>query len=310
MRRCAGAGVKVSGVNEIQSPAPSIPHLSTTSILRHPNFEAAFAAHADALVALSRPNSLMRGLMDFRQTVCFQLLVCFDAARDPDRPETLFTTAKVAAAMAMLGVKDRRAIADLIGQMREDGYVTVDRAAYDRRVHELRATDKARRADREWLWSLHLPLSILEPDDIRYRLGAQRDVAYQRAFRIASLMTLEVAHAVMADHPEVDYFAKAKRGSRVLFTLVGAVRGRADRTSDPGFYGWAAERCGISRPHVRKLLKEAEARGLVILSGQRAVTVQITPVLDAAVRRWTAAALSATDLVSNLAQPGNAPNEA
>ncbi|MBU1345366.1 MAG: MarR family winged helix-turn-helix transcriptional regulator [Alphaproteobacteria bacterium] len=238
----------------------------------------------------------MRGLGDYRRGVCFQLLVTFDAARDPARPETLFTIAAVIAAMGTMGVKDRRAVSELIVRLREDGYVTTERAAHDRRVVELRATDKAREADREWIEVLHRPMTILAPDEARFRPGAQRDPTYQWAYRATALATLPHAGAVMAGHPEADYFVRQTQGARIMMTLMQAVRGRPDLRTDPGFYSWAAERCGVSAQHIRKVMAGAETRGWIAVSGGKGAIIEVSPALDAGVRRWSAACFSLIDL--------------
>jgi DNA-binding MarR family transcriptional regulator len=279
----------------------SPPFASADAIRAHPRFDAAFEVFVDEMAAVYAQNTRMSGLSDFRQGVCFQLLVCFDASRDPDRPETLFTTEGVVRAMAMMGVQNRRAVSDLIGRLRDDGYVIIEPAAHDRRVRELRATDKAREADREWLQVLHLPMTILKPDEERFQLGARRDPAYQYAFRSVSLQHLPQASQVMAGNPEADYFVQQRLGARIMMTLMQAVRGRADRRTDPGFYAWAADQCGVSPPHIRKVMRGAEERGLVVLTGTAAVTVEVTPAMEESVRRWTAACLSATDLTSRSA---------
>lgn len=272
--------------------------MSPADILAHPRFEAAYDAFVDELAQVHSQNGRMRGLADFRQGVCFQLLVCFDASRNAAEPATLFTMARVVEAMGMMGVSNRRAVSELVGRLREDGYVTIQRAAHDGRVRELRATDKAREADREWLQVLHRPLSILEPDEERFRLGAQRDPTYQRAYRAVSLQHLPDASRVMAGNPQADWFVQQTQGARIMMTLMQAIRGRADRRTDPGFYAWAAERCGVSPPHIRKVMAGAAELGLVVLTGEKAVTVAVTPTLEEGVRRWAAACLSAADLTS------------
>lgn len=265
---------------------------SPEEIRAHARFDAACDAFVDEMADVYSHSSRMRGLGDFRQGVCFQLLVCFDAARDPDNPATLFTTARVAEAMATMGVRDKRAIYDLIGRLCEDDYATIERAAHDRRVRELRATDKAGAADREWLQVMHRPLEVLEPEIEAFRLGARRDPAYQHAFRATSLPLLHKASASMAGNPEADYFVKQTQGARIMMTLLQSVRGRPDRRTEPGFYTWAAQRCAVSAPHVRKVIKGATEQGWVILHGDKAVTVEVTPTLEEGVRRWTAACLS------------------
>lgn len=275
--------------------------MSPADVLAHRRFEAAYETFVDELAGVYAHNSRMRGLGDFRQGVCFQLLVCFDASRNPADPATLFTTPRVVEAMELMGVRNRRAVSDLVGRLRDDGYVTIERAEHDGRVRELRATDKAREADREWLQVLHRPLSILEPAEERFQLGARRDPTYQHAYRAVSLQHLPDASRVMAGNPKADWFVQQTQGARIMMTLMQAIRGRVDRRTDPGFYAWAAERCAVSPPHIRKVMSGAEERGLVALSGEKGVTVEVAPGLEEGVRRWTAACLSAADLTSRSA---------
>lgn len=279
----------------LPTPVPQAEYLA------HPRFAAAKDAFIDGMAAVYAHNGRMRGLGDFKPGVCFQLLVCFDASRDPSRPETLFTTAAVVQAMGVMGVTSRRAVTELVRRLRDDGYATTQPAAHDRRVVELRATDKAREADREWLQVLHRPLSILEPQEERYQLGARRDPAYQHAYRAVSLSTLGRAAEVMAGNPEADFLVKQTQGARIMMTLMQAVRGRPDRRTDPGFYAWAAERCSVSPPHIRKVMEGARDEGLVSLSGGGAISVEVLPVLDRGVSRWIASCFSCSELTSRLA---------
>ena len=262
---------------------------SPADYLAHPRFEAAFQTYVDEMADVYARSMRMRGLGDMKQGVCFQLLVCFDASRNANDPETLFTTEKVVKAMALMGVENRRAVLELIGRLRDDGYATFERAAHDRRVMELRATEKARQADREWLQVMHRPMEALEPEETRFQLGANRDVAYHHAYRATSLPLLPRAAALMAGNPEADYFVKQTQGARIMMTLMQAVRGRADRRTDPGYYAWAANRCAVSAPHIRKVMQGAEANGWVILAGDKGVTVEVTPALEHGIRRWSAA---------------------
>ncbi|MFC5345245.1 hypothetical protein ACETK8_14860 [Brevundimonas staleyi] len=275
------------------------PSASPAEIRAHPRFEAAYDAFVDEMADLYADQPRMRGLGDYRQGVCVQLLVCFDASRDPDNPATLFTTEAVAGAMGMMGVTSRRAVTELIGRLRDDGFATIEPAAHDRRVVELRATDKARDADLEWLRLMHRPLEVLEPEEVRFQLGANRDPAYQQAFRATALPLLSRAAASMAGNPEADYFARQTQGGRIMMSLIQAVRGRADRRTDPGFYSWAARKCGVSAPHVTKVLKGAADEGWVRLSGERAVAIEVMPVLEEGLRRWTASCLSTVNVNSH-----------
>lgn len=284
----------------MRQSAPFAP-IPQATFLAHPRFEPAFEAFIDGMAAVYSHTGRMRGLGDFKQGVCFQLLVCFDAARDPRHPATLFTTARVIEAMGVMGVTSRRAVAELVGRLREDGYATTQPAAHDRRVMELRATEKAREADREWLQILHHPLSILEPDEARFQLGANRDPDYQQAYRQVSLSTLGRAAEVMSGNPEADYLVKQTQGARIMMTLMQAVRGRPDRRTEPGFYAWAAERCSVSAPHIRKVMEGARDQGLVALSGTGAVTVEVLPLLERGVRRWIASCFSCSEFTSRLA---------
>lgn len=288
-------------MSEPSSAEPLRPLLSRADILAHPNFAEAHEAFVDEMATADIHRGRRRGLNDFRQGVCFQLMVCFDAARDPSNPDTLFTTAKVILAMGQMGVTHRRAVAELVGRLCKDGYATVERAAHDRRLIEMRATEKAREVDREWLQVLFRPLSILEPDDPGFRLGVEKDSVFHKAFRHSSLWTLPLAAESMVDHPEADYFVQQSQGSRIMMTLMQAVRGREDRCTEPGFYARVAERCDVSHPHVRKIMRGAEERGLVKLSGGPAVAIEVLPKMHEAVVNWTAACMSTSHLNGKLA---------
>jgi plasmid maintenance system antidote protein VapI len=127
------------------------------------------------------------------------------------------------------------------------------------------------------------------------------DPVFQKAFRLISIGELGRAGRLIANNPAIDFFLRRDVGIRVLMVLMQEVRGQKDRRTPSGFYSAAARRCHVSRNHVRNLLEEAEAMGLVSLSDVRGRYVEVLPALDQAVDRWVAEALEGMDRSTKLA---------
>ena len=91
-------------------------------------------------------------------------------------------------------------------------------------------------------------------------------------------------------------------GIRVLMVLMAMVRGRTPPRTPFGFYTTTAKRAGVSRTHVRNLMRAAAGRGLVTLPGPSGRFVEVLPPLPETGTRWIADSLSGVDLVCSVAK--------
>jgi hypothetical protein len=129
----------------------------------------------------------------------------------------------------------------------------------------------------------------------------RQEPAYQQAYRRASLKTLPLAGRIVGDNPAMDFFIRESVGARVLMVLMQEVRDDPHHRTGSGFYSRAASRSGVSRTHVRNMMREAEDRHLVELSTERGQFVAVLPSLRDAFEQWAADSIAGIDLVHTLA---------
>jgi DNA-binding MarR family transcriptional regulator len=228
------------------------------------------------------------------------MLVVLAAGEKADKPETWLTIARLNSFLPKLGIAPGRTIVDFITGLQEDGLLTTRRSPLDARVRILQPTEKMLEIDREWLQLFHAPLALLYPDD-DYQGAMMRDPAYQRAYRIASLTTLELAERIVGGNPPADYFIRESVGTRVLMALMQEVRGAPDGRTGPGFYTRAATLTGVSRTHVRNVLQGAIERGWIRTSDPPGLYVEVMDELRGSVERWVAESTAGVDIVHGMA---------
>ncbi|MFD2137044.1 hypothetical protein ACFSLT_21310 [Novosphingobium resinovorum] len=90
----------------------------------------------------------------------------------------------------------------------------------------------------------------------------------------------------MSANPPMDYFVQEAVGFRVLMILMQSVRGNPDNRTAPGFYSRVGGQGGVSRTHVRNVLKGAAERGFVTLSERPGDYVELSQTLIDAFDRW------------------------
>jgi hypothetical protein len=284
-------------------PWERISFRSADDIRRHPRFAEAQDCFVDEMIALyGGDRRLIRGLLHFESAVTFMVIVCLDALHDPNDPSTDVTMARLRNSLAQMGIADARRIADLVEGMELDGFLTREVSPSDRRAHNLRATEKMLAADREWLAVFHAPLALLYPDDTFYQAAMAQDAVYQAAYRRMSLSTLGFAAKIVGDNPVIGFFLSHDVGIRVLMVLMATVRGATPARTTSGFYTAAGERSGVSRTHVRNLMRKAADLDLVALPTPSNPFLEVLPPLQEAVTRWIADSLSGVDLVCRLAE--------
>lgn len=279
--------------------APSIAYHDVATLRAHPRFDDAYAAIVDGFAELyGNDRRLIRNLFEIDRAVAFMLVVAVAEVQRPDAPDNWLTLPQLSDALAQLGVTDPRRVRRIVGDMRDDALIEVRRLGTDKRKMLIQPSERMRALDREWLAMFHRPLALLYPDDARFAPGVAGDVEYQRAYRIEGLATLSMASKIMTSNRTIGFFMGQGVGLRIVAVLVQAMRGNVERRVPPGFYSQAAVRCGVSRVHVRNVLRDAEAAGLVTI---RDGVMEVADGVAEDLRRWFAESLAGVDLVCALA---------
>jgi hypothetical protein len=292
----------LSGVLWTEVDLEDIPaHRSAEEILAHPRFPLARQAYVKAIHATYEHNPLLsRLLLETGRTVVFIGIMCLHARHERADRASWPTLGLVTEQMVAHGVGSPRRVRDLVRRLIMTGYLEQRGAPQDRRTRILTPTAKMIAHDQDFLVSHHLPLQTLFPEP-GYRPIMRRDPAFQLMQRRVSAGLFARGARMMAGHPVLMPFLGRDAGAMILLKLMQMVgsMGRP-KPLELSFSDFGA-RVGVSRTHVRNLLKEAEAQGLVRLTrGATSQFVEVRPALVQAFDRFVAESMAGHDLVYNL----------
>ncbi len=274
--------------------APAAPH-TPEEILSHPQFVAARIAYIEGLFSLYENNQLMNRLLieATRSIVFFTALVIY-AGYDPADRATWPTIGLLKQTIAPYGLSTARRVVGLISQFVNAGYLTLSTPAIDRRVRILTPTKKMIAHDLEWLAVHYRPLQVMFPET-GYDQPMQHDPTFQTKLRKICREFAAYAAQLMAANPSVMFFMERDAGTMILLKLLH--RNKAETPMQVSFAG-LADRFGVSRTHIRKMIKEAEKRSLLQYS-ETAIT--LAPSLVAAYDRFVADTMAGHDIMFKMA---------
>lgn len=288
-------------MSTIDFDKPAFPgHHTAREILAHPRFPVARTAMVEAMLALYEGDPFLnRLLLEIGRNVVFVTIMCLDAAYDEADRATWPTIVAVTAAMAQFGIASPRRIADLVSRLVETGYIERVTAPRDARVRILRPAAKMVALDQDWLIAHYAPLQALFPDP-GYGPIMNRDREFQRKQRLCAVSMFPVAAQVMARNQTMMGFMSREAGIMVVIKLLhlAGTDGDTEREID---YSDIGTRFGVSRTQVRKLLEDAEAKGLVRLNHGRTLSALPTQALLEAFDCLVADTMVAHDLSFHLA---------
>lgn len=281
-------------------------HIAVADVRHHPRFDEAKALLIDGLAGLYAADRRLRSLIEYERGVTFMLVASLDALRDPEDATGGVAMQVLNDILPNMGITPGRRLTDVVGLLRRDGLLQAVPSPQDGRALLLQATPRGIAADSEWIAVFHAPLTVLRPE-VDYGPALACDREFQRAFRLAGLRTLDIANEIMSANPPMDYFVQESVGFRVLMLLMQAIRESAENRAPAGFYSEAARKGGMSRTHVKNVLKGAAERGFVTLSAHPDAYVQLPEVMVEAFDRWVAESLSSIDRVRSMAMQSAAP---
>ena len=260
---------------EAYDPQFQVTYRTAASILAHAEYPKARLAYLDSLLALYGDNVFLnRLLMEGARTVIFAVAICLDAGfREEDR-DSWPTIGNLKKALAAFGLASPRRIEQVVSRLIQTGYLESRVSPRDARVRLLAPTAKMLAHDQEWLISHYRPLAILFGDE-RYARPLARDPAFQRVQRGVACDFFVQSAMVLLRNPDIMLFLARDAGILVLVRLVRATITAGWQTV-PLSLTELARSCSISRTHVRQLLSDAQAQGLVEI-GHAARQITILP---------------------------------
>lgn len=245
----------------------------------HPNFPKAIRTLCGGMIALFRGNRLLNILVNDRGRMLIGWLALYlHEGGAPDGRGTGFGVGQLKALCAAAGLASPGRTAAVLALMRMSGHIASASAAEDKRRHILVPTEKLRAAHRDRWEYVVAALRDIDPamadafalDDPEFVAAYVRMTSehFLRGFRL-----IEVA-------PDMELFLDRNAGLMILFSILLA--GKNDDTIPPRrpvpfSISAIANRFGVSRVHVRTLLRDAEAEGLIRREGPGGSHVVVLP---------------------------------
>jgi hypothetical protein len=279
MPRVGGqASRQTIGIARQRQDDPATPD-AIASLRARPGFAAAMRASASGLVKLYQGSHLLNWLMDDRGRMLFGYFALYlDVTYDPDNPSSGLIPTRMRQLAAALDICSPGRALTMLSLMRFGGYLAPSVAVVDRRQRRLLATDKLV-ALLEQRWRLHFgAMAPLFVDGDAF-LRALDDRDFKRALIVALAERFIAGFRFVTHAPQLGLFGERNAGLLICSYLIAA--GEADDTVPPTrpvpvSIAALARRFAVSRPHVLKLIRDAEAAGLIARSGDR---IEIKPAL-------------------------------
>jgi hypothetical protein len=274
-----------------------IPYLSEDEVVSHPRLPQARKVYlTEFLKVYGSDPHMARLLIESARFMVFTFAIVNYAAQDPAQPESWATVGRLKMIMKAFGHSSVRQIDILISRLCDLGFLEIVRSEHDGRVRIVKPTEKAMAHDRNWLFAHYAPLVSLFPER-DYSLIMSRNAAFQVRQRRRSMEFVPVVANLMQMPPEVLVFFNRPGGYMFLAALLEAAMASPDGASPAVSYADVGERFGYSRTHVRQVLTDAEAAGLVRLHSRGGHDVEILPALWAGHDRGLAIGMRLHDMV-------------
>ena len=290
-------------------PQFAVEYQTSASILAHADYPAARRAYLDSVIALYGGDAFLnRLLLESARMVIFGVAICLAAAFRADDRNTWPTIGNLKAAAGAFGLASPRRIEHVVARLIHTGYLQSAASTQDGRVRLLLPTAKMLAHDQDWLLAHYSPLSILF-GEARYAGPLGRNEAFQRVQRRIATGFFAQSAGVLQRNPDIMLFFSRDAGILVLIRLVHqcVVTGV---TTVPLSLAELARTCSISRTHIRQLLKDAQAQGMVQI-GSRGRDITILPRALRSMDQFIADGMSNHDLTGAAAVRalGSEPSE-
>ena len=281
----------IDGAASLFEPGGPLSAAAMAQARADPRLPEAIRTLGRGMLAIYRGNRLLNVLINDRGRMAIGYLALYlhDGAA-PDGRGSGFGVGQLKAMCAAAGIASPGRTGAMLTLMRMTGFVASASAADDRRRHVLVPTEKLREAHRERWSHMAEALRVIRPDAAAaFALGdPEFEAAYVRhsaEYWLAGLRMIDLA-------PEMQLFLDRNGGLMILLSIIlsGDAResGLPERPIPITISGFSS-RFGISRVHVRTMLRDAEAAGYIARTGEGGSHVVLRPELLEAVRTFFAA---------------------
>ena len=272
-----------------------IPGPLETAVLRaHPQFPAAMRSSARSAVELYSRGRVMGWLMSDRTLLVLSLAaVSLDADTRDDDDRSGLTPGRFKAFCVQNRVCSEGRAAAVLAFMRLSGYIESAVHPADRRITRLKPSEKLREMTRSRLRAQLEAAAMICPE-IAPAVERLDHPPFERRFYLQSLARFRSGMRLLTHAPVLRLFADRDVGLLVLYALMlGASASDGLPPAEPVPLSIAAlsRRFRVSRTHILRLIRDAEAAGLLSRVGERGEQVRFSPELQDALRNFVAAGL-------------------
>ena len=235
--------------------------LTPERILRHPNFQRSREAYISALLPLYEfKPAAVELMLDGGRIMSYAAIMALWGSYQHETVETLPTIRLLKETIGRFAVASPRQIDLILARFAQVGHVEITPAPNDLRMRVVLPTPALIEHDRTFIQAHFSALEKLAGRD-SYARPLRGDLHFLKAMRGAWIARLSLqAKDLLAASPSVLRFYTASAGMLMLMKLVEGYYASPD--------GWLAlsqtdfgRRFGVSRTHVRTLLKTASAFG-------------------------------------------------
>lgn len=265
--------------NSSKPANPATPE-AIAALRAQPGFAQAMRASASGLVGLYEGSHLLNWLMDDRGRLLFGYFAIFlHSTRDPADPSSGLTPTRMKALCSELDVCSAGRATAMLSLMRFAGYLAPDVNVSDRRQRPLTVTPKLTTLIFERQRVHFAAMAPLLPDGEKL-LRAMDDPAFVGPLVVAMARRFRAGFRFVTHAPGLGLFGERNAGMLILASLVTA--GEPGDTMPPQrpvpiSISALARRFKVSRPHVLKLIRDAEAKDLIERTGRGGDRVVIRP---------------------------------
>jgi hypothetical protein len=286
--------------DELERLVGSRLRLTFEDIVNHPRLPEARRIYLDSFLRVYEGDPfVVRLLLQAGRFLVFHLAAVLEAAHDLSRRETWFTVAALKQQITMFGFASERQVDHLVARLREVGFLEQERAPDDGRVRLLATTDKLRAHHTEWLAAHYVHLAALYPEH-DYGPVLTRDPAFHVLHCSQCFPFGPVSARLMMTLPDTMLFFNHAAGPLIQNAVLKAAMDAGDPNAEIPYIE-AADRFGVSRTHVRNLMNDAQAAGLVRIGGRGGRNITILPRFWASYDRGLAVGMYLHDAVNIVA---------
>jgi hypothetical protein len=280
--------------------------LGPDAIRAHPNFSKSRKTYIDAVLELYEGKPFLAELMlDGGRIIVYASIMALWGGHRADDVASLPTISRVKKTVGLFEVASPRQIDLILARFAQVGHIHVTQAPNDLRMRIALPTPALIEHDRAFIRAHYSALGELQGREL-YALPLAGDLVFLKAMRGAWITTLEaMAKEVFTANPLILRFYAASAGILILMKLVQMQDSNAGRPFAID-YTDLGQLFGVSRTHVRTLLKAAAADGELELGANG--HLQVGPDLLASFDRNFAGRMSLLDrahtAAASLMKPG------